>query len=418
MRGSSWTAHIRRSGSGARPLVIANYGTLLLGLLSGPLLARALNADGRGALAVASAYATFLATLGGLGLSNALTHARATRADAAARLAAAAVRCALVSAFLILLAAVLLRLGPLRSIASADFVFLLLVSGAFSVGGLNGQALLVATAAYRRLAFLQAVPLVIASAGTVLLFSLGTLTLTWALGVQAAANVISFLCSYTAAGLRLRGPSVPVRQLLPFGLRGLIGGLGHLINARVDQLVLVAFVPLAHLGHYAVAVSVASLPLGLALALGTRLVAQTSAGLAADVSEHSEAARSFARALVLCALSVLAVGAATPFGLPLLYGEEFAPSVALVLALLPGTLALCFNSLSIGVLIALGRPAASSWAEVAALVMTIVGLAIMLRPLGVLGAALTSTIAYTSSAAVFAMYLQRCSFDWWSMRRA
>jgi O-antigen/teichoic acid export membrane protein len=78
-----------------------------------------------------------------------------------------------------------------------------------------------------------------------------------------------------------------------------------------------------------------------------------------------------------------------------------------LLLLLPGALALAAANVAGLCLIVLGRPGVTSIAEIVALAVTAVGLALTLRPFGILGAAAVSSAAYTLRLAIQLGVLRR-----------
>jgi O-antigen/teichoic acid export membrane protein len=84
--------------------------------------------------------------------------------------------------------------------------------------------------------------------------------------------------------------------------------------------------------------------------------------------------------------------------LPLVFGERFRPSIAVVWLLLPGTLALCLGRVAASDLSGRGHSGYSSVFSVAALVVTIALDLILIPRLGIDGAALASSAAYLTNA--------------------
>ena len=382
----------------------------LLGALTGPLAARALAPAGRGQAAAVTAFALFLPVAVSAGVPVAIGQRAATEPHLRPSLIAAAIRFALATVPVTLLALVGIMEGPLRSIGGGARVVaaMTLATTPLVVLGLCLQQLLIAEGALGACARVRALPLVVNAGLTVALFVAGRLTVATYLATTLAANM-------TAVAVALRfvggGPgrgvgAHPLRPLVQFGLRGWIGTLASMTNARLDQLVIVPFLGSRSLGLYAVSVSVASLPQGIGQAVAARSFGEVaSAGSGGD--RAAEAARYLRLTAVVVGGACCGLGAAAPLAISLVYGQAFRGSVAPLLLLLPGTVALALVFATSATLQVLGRPGLPSWAELAGVVVTAGGLAALLSPMGIAGAALVSTASYGTTLAVNAVFLRR-----------
>jgi O-antigen/teichoic acid export membrane protein len=107
--------------------------------------------------------------------------------------------------------------------------------------------------------------------------------------------------------------------------------------------------------------------------------------------------------LVLVAMQLFA----TPLLLPLLFGADYRAAVpAALLLVVAGGFSGLNLTLSNG-LRGLGHPQTSLIAEVLGLVVTALGLLVLLPPLGILGAAAASLLAYASACGYLAVQLSR-----------
>jgi O-antigen/teichoic acid export membrane protein len=93
-----------------------------------------------------------------------------------------------------------------------------------------------------------------------------------------------------------------------------------------------------------------------------------------------------------------------PILVPLVYGDAFTPSIVPAEILVVASIAVAVGQAWAGSLRGLGRPSEPAKAEVISLVVTVAGLALLLGPLGIVGAALTSLVAYLMAATF--MYLR------------
>ena len=98
---------------------------------------------------------------------------------------------------------------------------------------------------------------------------------------------------------------------------------------------------------------------------------------------------------VLAILVCAGIAAAAPFAIPFLFGREYRASVLAALILVPATGVLGVNfSLQEGIR-GLGHPYAVLRAESLGLIVTAILLAALLRPLGIIGAAISSIAGYS-----------------------
>lgn len=217
----------------------------------------------------------------------------------------------------------------------------------------------------------------------------------------------------TAAFLRsfLRdawNPKTALRKLysvLNLGLRGQLGNLATFFNYRLDVFVVNYFFDTTQVGLYAVGVLVAEglwqIPHAAALALiprTARTLNQGATEFTCLVIRHV--------ILVACVSGVL-MALLTPWAIPLVFGARFAPSVPVIWWILPGTIALSVSKVICADLAGRARPEFSSICAFLSLVVT-VSLDLLLIPrMGINGAALASTVAYSVQTALLAFFLKR-----------
>jgi len=189
-----------------------------------------------------------------------------------------------------------------------------------------------------------------------------------------------------------------------FSVKLHFGFIAQFLNYRLDQFVVNFFLGPAAVGIYGVAVTLAELIWHVPGAVGNALYPRTS-------STRSDSAELTARA---CRMTMLVVGLACvvaavagPPLIPLVFGAEFASAGPVLWALLPGVLALSAGKVVGPYLVGHDRPQALTWGSVAALLLT-VGMGLLLIPqLGILGAGLVSSAAYSGKAAVSLLWYMR-----------
>ena len=211
----------------------------------------------------------------------------------------------------------------------------------------------------------------------------------------------------TAIGLLVRAGVRPwprlhlaiVREAIGFGMRGHIGRLATLLTWRLDVMILSTLASVEVVGCYAVASKVAELfrPLGASLTFVLRpLIASLSA------AEARVRGLVLYRRVFLINLAAVAIMAIVGGQLIVtLFGPEFAPAVPAFQILLIGLAAQGADPVLNGYYVGIGRPEYNTYTALAGLAVTIVADIALIPPYGLVGAAVASSLAYTTKAAAF-----------------
>lgn len=385
-------ARRRRGSIGGLAFAIALAGPL--GLVTGPLVAHALGPQGRGEVAAATVFGTLAWMVLALGLPWAVGHRAAVEPASRPRLLGSVIRyAAFVVLPLALAGAALLTSGPLDdfSAAGAAGAFILFAAAPLNMLTQCQQAMLMAESALRPLSVLRALPVVLSAMATIVLAIAGALTVATYLATTIAAGLVINAVTWRCLGVRPRGRA-PMRPLLWFGVRNVGAQLAAFGNRAGDQAILAVFVGTRQLGLYAVAVTVANVPLSLAQAVGTRAFGDVAK---APEEQRMEVAAYYLRlSLLIGILAAAAIAVTGPVMLPLLFGRSFRPAVVPLLLLLPGGAAIGLGMTAARTLTAIDRPGTATVAEFIGLAVTAIGLAIAIPTLGIRGAAIVSSFAY------------------------
>lgn len=385
------------SARAARGLTAVSVVSLASGLATGPLLAHALGATGRGLYAsvmVPLGVAPFIAQLG-LGLYAVRAAARGV--SVAKLFGSLAVPLLLVGGAVALGANTLshallpeddgaqlcLRIGltllPLALLADV------------LVSVLWGQE------RWRALIMLRLISPVGLLVVTPVLFVTDTLTVTTAATVAIGLGVVTLplLLALLPAARRPRPDRSLMREGLAFGIRAWPGALADLGNQRLDQLLMIPLLPPRDLGLYAVATTVSGLGTAPSGAIASVVFPRIAAG---QIRVLGPAFR-ITTGLLIVTQATVAITA--PYFVPLAFGSSFDHAVPLVLILLPAWTLVSLAPILAHALAGSGYPGRGSVAQIVGLTCTAVGLAITLPTLGATGAAITSLV----SAAVVLTYL-------------
>lgn len=368
----------------------ANGLLALVATVTGPLLARSLGPDGRGELSAIVTIFVLAPLVLDFGLGDFVARERA-RGTSPGRLVGTAMSFALGFSLIGVALAV-----PIAEVVGQDrpVVEQFVRIGLFATPLFVFGAMLLAVArGEQRWSILYRWKLINALGGGSLIVGLALLG---SLTVQSAvlATMVTSLVALAPSMAVIRSTGrwhfdrALVRSALAFGGRSWLIGLSTAANYRLDQVVMAAVVPSHELGYYAVAVSLTAIVFSLVGAVNTALLPRVA-------KEGARAVPRVVRVSVLVlSISLGGLAASAPVMVPLVFGEDFAPAVALVELLSVGALFFGVSLVLGGALQAKGRPECAARPQVLGLAITVVGLAIVLEPLGALGAALVSVAAY------------------------
>jgi O-antigen/teichoic acid export membrane protein len=231
----------------------------------------------------------------------------------------------------------------------------------------------------------------------------GTLTATLALvtglgwgvaGGLIAASMISLVRIVGCVPLLARiGVRLPARHVswatLHYGWRVAIGQLFRFFSGRFDVLVLSLMAPLATVGNYAVAQTVAEIVLVVPQSFGYVVLPMVAAGAA------HRAAPALRLVGTLTLFGVIAVAVVGPALILVGFGAAFRPALVPFFILLPGIWMLGCANICGSVLSGKKRPGAASVLAGGAALATLAFDLILIPPFGIVGAAIASTVAYS-----------------------
>jgi O-antigen/teichoic acid export membrane protein len=384
-------------------------GVYALSLVTGPALARALGADGRGSVAAVVVPAQVVAHLLAFGTHIAAGYLseRIRREDL---LVGVAFTSLVVGGPVV---AVLWMLVPAylsgHDAMTVMFLRVFLVQTLLTVPAFAVIEMHRARSAGLSFNVLRTLPLVLNTLLVIALFVSGALTLVSALVSAIAAVIVSDAVALTTA--RLRRPFTlgmkTVRRLWSFGARTWLGTLSNTVVGRLDQLLLVALAAPDELGLYAVAVSAANVTLPIGQGAAYAVLPTFRRGELSTLSDVRNATVAvFAVTTAVCVVLALA----GPVAIPLLFGDDFRGAVRPLLLLLPGQAIGAAGEVLKADLVARGHPGKGSICQGLAAAVTLAFLPPAVLLLGIEGAAIVTTLAYggmTGSAILLDVRLHR-----------
>jgi O-antigen/teichoic acid export membrane protein len=376
-----------------------------LNFFIGVLAARALTPSARGVLALAMTMPFTVAYFIDPGLTQANIYLIGRRHRSATAVVANSITLALgvglVAALIIWLGQGLLLRTVLSGVTSSQLALLLpllpllLLDGylmavlraqqrfnLYNLRRLATQALLLI------LMFLVLIVLNKAVSGAILAF-----TLTMILSV-----VLSLFLAGRATRLRLGFQPELASEAVRYGLKSYVQNLvGHL-TYRLDVYLLALFLAPTQIAFYTVATSIAELAWYIPDSVGTVLFPRLSLTTPEEI--HPLTAEVARHTLFVTLFVASGLGAIGWFAVPLFYGEPYRPAIAPLLILLPGILSMAVYKVLTRNFSSRNRQQVSIVASTIALVAN-VGLNVWLIPrIGIVGAALSSLVAYTVAGGI------------------
>lgn len=369
-----------------------------LGAVTGVVAARLLGPAGRGELAAVQLWPLMLASLAMLGMPEALTYFSARQAAPPQRLLATAA--VIVTPAVVVAAAVGWFLLPTLLRAQPDEVvrlarIYLLMCPLFALFGLPHHPLrgLGRFAAWNVVRMLAPIAWLL------------TLCIGWAvgwrsvqeivvatLGASVVAGLVVLVIVRREIGLSFHPAPGMARPMLRYGMPALLTTLPQTLNLRLDQILMSSILPPRQLGLYVVAVAWSSVSQPGVNALGLVLFPRVAA------TDEADRSATFARGVRLAIAPTIIVTIiallVTPVAVALLFGSAFAPAAGAAAVLLIASAILNMNFVLAEGLRGIGRPKVPLIAEVVGLVITVLALAALLHPLGIIGAAVASVLGY------------------------
>jgi O-antigen/teichoic acid export membrane protein len=197
-----------------------------------------------------------------------------------------------------------------------------------------------------------------------------------------------------------------MRPMLVLGLRIGVVNLLSLVNYRIELIILETYQGLNGVGIYSLATSLGELLWLVSSAVSTAVVApaiQSSEGRAIEV-----VAKGIRHSILGTAVLAAALGAASPWLIPTVFGPRFQPAVAPLLILLPGMVAFApAGVLAVFFSMRIGRARYAFFLALGSTITTAVFAVLLIPRFGVKGAALASTVGYASSMVIGAAWFVR-----------
>lgn len=227
----------------------------------------------------------------------------------------------------------------------------------------------------------------------------------WVISLIAVLTLTVWLTLRVAGGL----PRIDwglLHRNFAFGVRLHPGNIAQFLNYRLDVFLVGLFLTPAEVGFYVTAVTLAERLWEIPHAIRTVLLYQVAA--TSDANEvNATTARVSRVVVILIGGMCLAVILVSYPLISLLYGTDYLPAAPSMIALMPGIWALSIGKLLAVHLVAIGRPEVGTFGAVISLVATLTLDFLLIPRLGIVGASIASSVAYSLAALVIATVFLR-----------
>lgn len=342
----------------------------ILGLASGPILARALEPEGRGQFAAIMQPISVAGAVASIGVPAAMTFfvARGSRSREVylSGLLVAVVPATLVYFVMLLYAIPVSRTQGLSLLTLAIAWFAVVPSAVVQIRRGIWQGL----AKWRLLDAERAAFAIVRFLAVSVLALVAVRLAEWYAFASLLAFIFTALILFTSLPARTGVPtaSTSTAAIRKYSLAASAGTIALIANNRIDQVIFPAAGSQRELGFYAVAVTVAEVPIVLGTLAARNALTEASRG--ASLATTFKSVRLYVGLGVLLSATLAIL---SPYVVPVVFGDSFASSSASVTILCTGTIfslgALVLGSFLTGT----GQPAKASLLPVAALIVTAIG---------------------------------------------
>jgi O-antigen/teichoic acid export membrane protein len=393
--------------------VLGRVSGLLMGFVGSVLLARLLGPADRGLLGLMISVSTIVFAVAAIGQPLAVTYYASRKdADTGAILGNTIAHAALLAVILIPLTALLY--GPIQDAfghgqgGKTWILAAALVPLTFLDWTTSNQLLgMLRFGLYNAL---KVVAALLYLAAIIVLLGVLDLGVTGGLIATAVGSIV------TVAGcvwpiLRSGKPAIRIpllRQMLHYGSRVQVGVIFQMVNYRLDVVIMQFYRPLKQVGYYVAAQTIAELVITLTTAFQSTLLPLVS-HFEGDVRQDEVTINSVRHHGILAFVAILLNAVFGSLIILYAYGRGFHPAVVPMLVLLPGIWFLGLGLVIQSDLGGRGRPGLSSALAGLAAVVTAILDVVLIPPLGVMGGALASVVAYTTFGLSSVIALSRVS---------
>jgi O-antigen/teichoic acid export membrane protein len=383
----------------------------LLAFASNVLITRVLGPSGKGQVALLTSFVGFLSLGSGLGVGAASIY-QLNREKALQPIVASS---ALWLQFVLALTAMMATLGVAGWLVDAIFIgqvpHALVVIGiviSLPMVTFSGAVsnLLIGLHAIKKYSAIQIVNGLVQFVSFIVLLicvqtTVASVVVVMALAALCSAALGLYWLNRLLPEMRLRLSFEQVRSLISYGSRAWIGNILQFFNYRLDVYIVNIFIGPSGVGIYSVAVALAETIWYIPAAVSTVLFPRTASDWDLATEFTPRVARNVAFITLLAALLLGIMG--FPL-IRLIYGMQFISATLPLVVLLPGIVFLSIGKILASDLAGRNKPHYGTLSAIVALTATVILDFVLIPSLGIVGAALASTISYGLSTLVL-LYL-------------
>jgi O-antigen/teichoic acid export membrane protein len=192
---------------------------------------------------------------------------------------------------------------------------------------------------------------------------------------------------------------------LSFGVRGQSGTLATFFSYRLDVFMVNYFLDASQVGLYSLGVLISETLWQLPGIVSTALCPRTARTV--DSGADSFTSMVLRQVFLMTMVVGLAIAVFSPFVLPLIFGARFAPSVAVIWWILPGTIMLALGKVCGADLVGRGLVIHTPISSYIGMVLTLILDWFLIPSMGIRGAALASSIAYFAAGGYLLFMVKR-----------
>jgi len=260
----------------------------------------------------------------------------------------------------------------------------------------------------------------IINAGPTIMTLLLTILFVWGLKMSvlgafisiALANFIMFFITYRIIIVQFRYNITwkyhegIMKSMVKLGIVHAIAIFFMQLNYRLDILMLKKLSTLEEVGFYSLAMQIAEQLWHIPYAIES-IVLSRSANTTDDKFVHRTVASIFRVSLLVGLLSGLVIFFIAPFLVPLVFGQAFVKSVAMIQVVLPGILILVGFRILNSRLTGMGKPQIAIYTFMPALVINFILNLFLIPRFGGIGAAWSTNVSYAAGSIIFVILYSR-----------
>ncbi len=258
------------------------------------------------------------------------------------------------------------------------------------------------------------------NAGPTIMTLLLTILFVWGLKMSvlgaflaiALANFIMFFFTYRIIIVQFRYNITwkyhegIMKSMVKLGLVNAIAIFIMQLNYRLDILMLKKLSTLEEVGFYSLAMQIAEQLWHIPYAIES-IILSRSANTSDDKFVHRTVASIFRVSLLIGLVSGLLIFFIAPSVVPLVFGKEFAHSVAMIQVVLPGILVLVGFRILNSRLTGMGKPQIAIYTFLPALVINFILNLFLIPRFGGIGAAWSTNVSYAAGSIIFVIIYSR-----------